>query len=120
MTDVNTDTTSGQRHVEGRRRPIKVVDLAILLHHVYQAAKDPGIGFEDADETIETLTGKVNQEFLIDLSLLESALWSCNLMNEAGKFWHPRGLDFKQFVKYLFPGERFNTVFNMIEEKNGR
>lgn len=109
-----------QRSTDGRRRAIKAVDLAVLLLHVYQASKDPEVGFEDADETLDTLVGKMNHEFLIDLSLLESALWSCNLLNEKDKFWHPRGWTFKQFLKHLFPGERFNLFFNMLEEKNGR
>jgi hypothetical protein len=103
-----------------RKRVIRAMDLAVLLYHVYMASKDPEIGFEGVDETLDTLTGKLNQEFQVDLPLLESALWSCNLLNEKEKFWHPRGLTFKQFVKDLFPGERFNLIYNVIEEKNGR
>lgn len=100
-------------------RPIKATDLAILLYHVYVASRDPDIGFEDTNETLDTLTGKMNREMQIDLPLLESALWSCNLMDEAGRFWHPREMTFKQFVKYLFPEETFNHIYNILEKKHG-
>lgn len=99
-----------------KQRPLRTLDLAILLNNVFMAASDPEIGFEDANETLDSLVRKMNHEIQMDLSLLEAALWSCNMLKEKDKFWHPRGLTFRQFVKELFPNERFSEIYHMLEE----
>ena len=100
------------------KRTVRAVDLAILLHNVLMAKADTEIGFEDSNETLDSLLGKMNQPFEVEVGLLESALWSCNMMHEKEKFWHPEGMGFRAFVQKLLPGERFNTRYNLIEEKS--
>ena len=100
-------------------RSLRTIDLAILIYNVYKGAANKNVGFEDANETLDSLCNHLNKEFPIDVSLLESALWSCNLLDEEKQFWHPKELTFQQFVTKLFPKDSFNRIYNMLEEKNG-
>lgn len=101
-------------------RSLRAIDLAVLLVNVYEAAKNKEVGFEDANETMDTLIAKMNKEFYIELSVLESALWSCNLLDEAKGFWHPKDMSFAEYVKKLFPKDTFDRIYNTLEEKHGR
>lgn len=101
----------------GQWRPIRLLDVAVLLWHIHRGAQDDAIGFEDAGQTVETITNRLNKQIMIDPALLESGLWSCNLADEQGKFWHPRAWTFDQYVaRLLGPGERFNRFYNLIEK----
>lgn len=101
----------------GQWRPVRLLDIAVLLYAVYQGAADEDVGFEDAQETLDTLTRKLNKKIFMEPAVLESALWSCNLLNEKGKFIHPRGLSFEQFLKDVLGRDKFNRVYNVIEKE---
>lgn len=105
---------------KGRKyRSVRLFDLAILLLNVHKAANLPDVGFEDADRTIEELTRKLEHRVLKDPSLLESALWSCNMLAEREAFDHPQGKDIKEFVKdVLGPSSTFNFQMHLIGDKN--
>jgi len=101
------------------RYSVDTLDLAVLLLHVHLAAKEPDIGYEDANHTLQFLTSRINKVTHVPREFLESALWSCNLMSEKGKFWHPRkGEDFSRFVKRLLPKSiEFDMFYNYMKEK---
>jgi hypothetical protein len=101
----------------GKWREVRLLDIAVMLLHVHLGAKEEHVGFEDARETIDTLTRKLNKKVLVDPVLLESCLWSCNLMNEAGKWWHPRDNNFDEFLKDVLGAAKFNKVYNVIERE---
>jgi hypothetical protein len=102
----------------GQWRQVKLRDLTVLIYNVWKGAEDRRVGFEDARETVDSIVAKLNKTFLTDPSLLESGLWSCNLLNEQGEFWHPQGRTFDEFVReILAPGERFHRAYNVIERK---
>lgn len=103
----------------GKWRTVRLLDFVTLLDNIYRAAEDGEIGFEDAGDTIDTLTRKLNKKVLIDPGTLEGALWSCNLMDEKGKFWHPRYKTFDEWVKQLLGQDHFNKIYNLIEKKDG-
>lgn len=84
------------------RKTVKALDLAILLYHVHRGAQHNEVGFEDAQESLESLTKALNKEISIPLQNLESALWSANLLDENNEFWHPEGLTFDEWVKKAF------------------
>lgn len=75
------------------------------------------VGFEDANQTIEALCAKLNMKVTVRESDVESALWSCNLLSEKRRFWHPKGLTFDEFLSKLLPGASFDKMYNVIKEK---
>lgn len=98
--------------------PVKLLDVAVLLIAVHMGAQDDNVGFEDARLTLEELVRRLDKTIWVDQSLLESAMWSANLMDEAGKFWHPESLTFEEFAKDVCGRHRFNRTYNLIERKN--
>lgn len=105
------------------RYRISLLDAVVLLYHVHRGAQHPEVGFEDADKTLKQLTKSLAQfRYTITESSLESALWSCNLMDEVGEFWSPQGLSFKDWTNRLLSeqGADFDHFYNVIDErKNG-
>lgn len=97
-------------------KTIKVLDLAILLYHISKGAEREDVGFEDARETIESLTAALNNTVRLDKTYLESALWSANMMDEAGQFWHPQGLTLDAFIKSIVGTGKFNKKYGLIED----
>lgn len=101
-------------------KPVRLLDLAILLLHVHRGAKDKRVGFEDARETLDSLTQRLNKRVLVDPTLIESALWSANLLDELGEFEHPKGMSFDEFARKLCAPDSFNRSYNVIEKKGDR
>lgn len=77
------------------------------------------VGFEDCDRTLLMLSKLLTRNSItVRREHLESALWSCNLMDEAGEFWSPRGESFDEFVNRLllpYQGE-FDKFYNLIQD----
>lgn len=97
--------------------PISVLDLAVLLFYVHRGAADNEVGFVDARESLETLTRELNKALYVDPTMLESAIWSSNIMDEQGKFWHPEGLTFDEWVRRIANGAKYNRVYGLFESK---
>lgn len=93
------------------------------MWHVYLAANDPEIGHNDADHDLKTLISVLKPKIpsRIKTEAVESALYSCNLMDEAGKFWHPEGKTFDRFIKDMAINSRqhayYNRFYNYFEER---
>lgn len=92
------------------------LDALVLLVHIIQGAKHPEVGFEDTNHTRGQLRHALDCEIVVTEDVLESALWSCNLMDETKAFWHPDGLSFEEFVKGL-SSQDFDRFYNYF--KNG-
>lgn len=101
----------------GKWRPVHLMDVALLLFHIYRGAEDEEVGWEDTHNTIDDMMKMLNRTILVDPSTLESALWSCNLLNERKKFWHPKKRKFDDWLKDLLGSDSFNRMYNMIEKK---
>lgn len=103
----------------GRRwRPVKLIDIVTLLYHVHVGARSEAVGFEDADRTLEQLTKQLNRTIPLDPALLESALWSCNLLQEQGQFTDHKGRTFEEFLRDLLGNAaEFHKVYNCFKEK---
>ncbi len=102
----------------GKWLPVKLYDLCTLLHNVQAGASHPEVGFEDSARTIEEVVNRLNRKILLPPDLIESALWSCNLLDEQKAFWDFRGRDLNTFVKQLLVDGKFNKLYNTIERKN--
>lgn len=99
-------------------RKVKLLDSAILLYHVHRGAQHPKVGFEDTNRSLDQLTHALGKPAWIEKPVVESALWSANLLDEQNQFWHPKGLNFTQFVQTLLgPGEAFDLFYNTIQGK---
>ena len=102
---------------EDRFINITALDAAILLTHVIKGMADKDVGFEDADKTYEQIRYSLNRDFMLNVDVVESALWSCNLLNERDSFSHPEGLTFDEFVNKMAPKKRFDHLRNLLESK---
>lgn len=100
-------------------RTINSLQLSVLIANLYRAAKDPKIGFEDADRTFKEMELALLRPVSLPREVLESVLWGCNLLDEKGDFFHPADSSFDSFVKALLPGDHFNKEHHLIEKKNG-
>ncbi len=90
-------------------------EAMILLCNIYRAKQDAEIGFEHAVKTIEELCAPL-EAHKVELTVtdIESALWSCQLLDEKGEFWHPFGRSFDEFLKDISE-EKFNKFYCWFE-----
>ena len=96
-----------------------LLDVATLLVHVRWGAQDDEVGFEDADRTLDQMTRTLNKKTVsLRKEVLESALWSCNLLNEKGQFWSPLDETFQEFINRLLKphGSEFDEFYNWIND----
>ena len=100
-----------------KKIPVKLLDLAVLLLNVHRAAKEPAIGFEDANRSLSSITRYLNKTIQIEREAVESALWSSNMLNEDGKFWHPHDETFDVWAKKLMGRHKFDSYYGTIEMK---
>ncbi len=108
-----------KRYLDKKLLPVSVLDLVVLLDNVYRGADHPEVGFEDANKTLPMLAKYLGRSHeLVDEGSIESALWSCNLLDENGAFWHPTDKTFDQFVDRMLPNHRFDKKFNLIIPKD--
>lgn len=96
-------------------RKVTLLDLLTLLYHVREGAQTPEVGFLDANNTIQTLTKKLNRKTWVGLDALESALWSCNLMDEVGKFHDYKGRSFDQLLKDILGKDDYDRFYCLIQ-----
>jgi hypothetical protein len=104
---------------------LSILDVATLLFHVHRGAQHPEVGFEDAERTIERLTRELfNKRVIVGRDQLQSALWSCNLLDEQKEFWSPHGEQFDKFVHRLLTTNMplqpiyFDKTYNLIKIKS--
>lgn len=107
--------------VEGEKHYLlSMFDGMVLLLNVAKGAKHPLVGFEDTDNSEQQLRALIGQGRSISLekSALESALWSCNLLDEHEAFEHPDGKSFDDYLNLILEprgrGERFDKTYNLI------
>lgn len=105
--------------LKGRRwKKVKLADLVTLIHNLHTGAANPEVGFEDAGNTLKQITNRLNRKVWVDPSVLESGLWSCNLLNERGEFWDYKGRTFDELIKEVVGTANFDRFFNTIEDNN--
>ncbi len=103
-------------------RLVTLMDVLTMLRHIHEGAVHPKVGFLDANETLESITKILNRKRIwLQQSTLESALWSCNLLDELNQFKDYRGRTFDQFLRDLLETnkESFNRFYNLIQTKDG-
>jgi hypothetical protein len=78
---------------------VKPLDLAVMLFHIYEAARDPELGFTDAERRLRSLANDMTRRpARLKQSIVESALYFCNMRAEQGKFWHPLDKNIDEFL----------------------
>lgn len=97
---------------------VRLIDVLVLLFHLYRGSQLEEVGFEDADHTLDELSKLLyaRKDVPINREVLESALWSCNLMDENGLFWHPKGYSFKKYIDMVLSphAASFDLFYNWI------
>jgi len=95
---------------------VSVLDLVVFFENVRRGAEHSEVGFADANETLQTMCAKLNKVVQYPEDLVESALWSCNMMHEAGIFWHPADRTFNQWIADLQDVGKFqfDSDYNLI------
>jgi hypothetical protein len=109
--------------MEQERHRISLLDAVVLLYHVHRGTQMQEVGFEDSERTLEQLTRHLSQfKFTITDTALESALWSCNLLDEQGEFWTPQGLSFDDWLAELIDknGFAFDKFYNTVQKKKAK
>lgn len=100
---------------------ISTLQATILLYHLVKGAEVKEVGFEDLDHTMGELRTGLERRIPIPRSVLESCLWSCNLMGEINQFWHPDKKKYKDFIaEFAGPGEEFDLLYNLFKKKGSK
>lgn len=73
-------------------RPISALDVTALLSGVLAASLNREVGIEDAGRTAAELLKELNVSLRLSDSVIESALWACNMLHERGLFKHSDGV----------------------------
>ena len=97
---------------------ISSLQLVVLLHNFLAALNDPEIGMEDCENLPSLLLASMRKPLPINSNHLESILWACTMLEEKGKFWHPLGDNYKNYIKSLEERlqAKFNKKYNYFEE----
>lgn len=103
---------------------LSLLDITVLLYHVNRGAQLKHVGFEDADRSLKEMNELLTANFAkipISQGALESALWSCNIMDEQRLFWSPQGKSFRKWLKHLCDTKQFDFdfFFNTITKRKG-
>lgn len=100
----------------GQWKRLSLIHLAVMLHHVWKAENDPEVGWEDPQRTAKDMSRALNRKVFVDPAIIESAMWACNILNEQGKFEHPMGFTFDEWVGRIIDRRgRFDRDYNLIE-----
>lgn len=97
-------------------RTISALDVTALLSNVIYATHQRDVGIEDAHRTAEALIKELNVQLRLSESVIESALWACNMLNEKGYFKHPGGLTFSELTKRIAGREVFDLDYNYFRD----
>jgi len=90
------------------------LETTVLLHNIFHCEDADN----DADRTMEELVSSLEyNRGYVEKSVLESALYCCNMNNEQGKYWHPFRQPIKMFIKTLLgSGFTFDYYYHLINE----
>lgn len=110
-----------EKEFRNTRMYMKLLNASVLLGNVVLASKDPDIGWEDANFTLHETVRKFHWRVFMEERLLTGCLWACNLLDEKGKFWHPGGLTFDQFLDKVLRGRwDFDKFYNLLGPYKGK
>lgn len=97
---------------------LSLMDIVVLLGNLHKGNADNEVGFEDALRTVDDVTRYLQKFAKIDASLIESMIWSCTMLQEKGKFWHPQNRSYEDFIKTIEKsmGEKVNVKYNYLKD----
>ena len=97
-------------------RRVTATEAMVLLYNLYHCDKVLGLG--DVYNTLDDLARHISFQLYIRKDVMDSLLWSANMLDEAGKFWHPRNRDFKSFVKQIEKRNeaKFNPAYSWLKD----
>ena len=97
-------------------RVITSLDIAVLLLNLELAYRDKKIGHGDYNHTKTEIINIMNKCHIVPKNIVESLLWCANMLDDIGKFWHPKKYNYMEFVSKLCDrDEKFNVYYNYFE-----
>ena len=83
-----------------RKVEMTIADVAVMLVNLVEASKDPNVGFEDANHSLQEIIRYFSTPITrwMEKNKLESILWACNMRAERKQFWHPHGAQFETWL----------------------
>ncbi len=101
-------------------RRLKLKDVLVLLDHVSRGAAHPNVGYEDINMAYDDMMHILGErEVELPADVVNSCLWSANLLDEVGEFTTADGSTFDEFVlELLDDDETFNKDYNRIERED--
>lgn len=102
--------------IGGPKVIIPIPEAAVLLYNVYRGSDHPQVGYEESRMTMVKMSEYFsNRGMLIPKEIVESALWSSNLLDEVGEFWHPQKISFEAFVQRINKKQDFDRRLNFFK-----
>jgi hypothetical protein len=97
--------------------PISPLKAIVLMRNTVECPEAEN----DAERTVEELMKEIDRlDGYVSMSVLEAALYNCNMNHEDKKFWHPWGWTFDKFIDDLLPADQvFDKDYNRIEDRDG-
>lgn len=96
---------------------VRLSDIVTFLLCVRTISKHRTLDLHDANQTVDQLMNKLDRKVLIGRDVLQSALYAASMLDEVGKFEHPLGLTFHEFVKGIVGrGKKFDKKYHLIVE----
>jgi len=94
---------------------VGALDITILLLHLYRLYEKDGN--MDAINSVEEIEKRMKFSIRLPLSIVESCLYSCNMLSEQGEFWHPR-MNCESFLAKVCKGRKYNRTYHYIGDKS--
>ncbi len=97
---------------------ISELNRSLLLRDVVAGAASFQVGFEDAERTMEQNIRHLTHRVRPATTVVESSLWSSNLLNEIEEWAHPSRITFDEWLEEMLGDELvFDKFWNTIEER---
>jgi len=100
-------------------RKIRTIDLYTLIYLSITAARNPRLGWNHADKPLNYWLGGFEQKYSwITIQNLEDALYSANMLDEIGEYYHPLDIKLNSVLsRCLKKNEIYDKKVNLILKK---
>jgi len=96
---------------------MRTLDLAALILAVSKASKDPEIGWQDANHSLEQFYVRYGFKVKIPVHFAETALYCANMLDEQGKWEHPLGWSFDHFLREMNLKNQFSKKYSWVDQE---
>ena len=96
---------------------VRLLDVYALMDNVTRGRDHKDVGHQDVDHTYESLRSHLNSYIYLPTDVVQSALWSASMLNEAGEYKHPEDLSYQGLAQKICPpGLTYDEFFHVFKE----